>query len=90
MDAARRRCGYRKLHLDSARHTLELDSPGMQLDVGGSPKDMRRTRRLAALSKLGIRSALVAASGDLAFSNAPPGERRLENRDRGSRESAAA
>jgi thiamine biosynthesis lipoprotein len=75
IEAARLRCGYRKLHLDAARHTVELDSPDMQLDVGGIAKGYAADQALAALSKLGIRSALVAASGDLAFTDAPPGER---------------
>ena len=74
IDAARRRCGYRKLHIDTARHTLKLDSPNMQLDVGGLAKGYAADQALAALSKLGIHSALVAASGDLAFSGAPPGQ----------------
>ena len=74
IEAAHRRCGYRKLHVDSARHTIQLDLPDMQLDVGGIAKGYAADQALAALTKLGIRSALVAASGDLAFSDAPPGE----------------
>jgi thiamine biosynthesis lipoprotein len=74
IEAARRRCGYRKLHVDSAHHTIQLDLPNMQLDVGGIAKGYAADQALAALTKLGIRSALVAASGDLAFSDAPPGE----------------
>jgi thiamine biosynthesis lipoprotein len=74
IEAARLRCGYRKLQVDVARHTIELDSPGIQLDMGGIAKGYAADQALAALSKLGIRSALVAASGDLAFSDAPPGE----------------
>jgi FAD:protein FMN transferase len=75
IEAARLRCGYRKLHVDASRHTLELDLPGMQLDMGGIAKGYAADQALAALSKRGIHSALVAASGDLAFSGAPPGER---------------
>ena len=74
IEAARLRCGYRKLHVDAAHHTLELDSPDMQLDVGGIAKGYAADQALAVLTKLGIHSALVAASGDLAFSGAPPGE----------------
>ena len=72
--AAQRRCSYRKLHVDLARRTLELDSPDIQLDVGGIAKGYAADQALATLSKLGIRSALIAVSGDLAFSDAPPGE----------------
>jgi thiamine biosynthesis lipoprotein len=75
VETARLRCGYRKLHVDATRHTLELNSPDMQLDVGGIAKGYAADQALAVLSKLGIHSALVAASGDLAFSGAPPGER---------------
>ncbi len=74
IEAARLRCGYRKLHLDAGHHTVELDSAGMQLDMGGIAKGYAADQALAVLSKAGIRSALVAASGDLAFSDAPPGE----------------
>ena len=68
------RCGYRKLHIDQARHTIELDQSGMQLDVGGIAKGDAADQMLMVLSKLGLHSALVAASGDLAVSDAPPGE----------------
>ena len=68
------RCGYRKLHLDAANRTAALEQPGMQLDVGGIAKGYAADEALAALKRLGIRSALVAASGDLAFSEAPPGQ----------------
>jgi thiamine biosynthesis lipoprotein len=74
IEAARLRCGYRKLQIDAVRHTLELDSAGIQLDMGGIAKGYAADQALAVLSKLGITSALVAASGDLAFSDAPPGE----------------
>jgi len=67
-------CGFRKLHVDAARRTIELDEPGMQLDVGGIAKGYAADEALIVLSKLGIHSALVAASGDLAFSDAPPGK----------------
>jgi thiamine biosynthesis lipoprotein len=69
------RCGYRKLHLDFARHTAQFDEPGMQLDAGGIAKGYAADEALAVLERLGIHSALVAASGDLAFSDAPPGEK---------------
>jgi thiamine biosynthesis lipoprotein len=67
-------CGYRKLHLDPAARTVLLDQPDMQLDVGGIAKGYAADAALAVLSQTGIRSALVAASGDLAFSDPPPGK----------------
>lgn len=69
------RSGYRKLHLDSVNHTVRLDRPGMALDVGAIGKGYAASEALAVLGRTGIRSALVAVSGDLAFSEAPPGER---------------
>lgn len=71
---ASERCGYSKLHLDPANRTAWLDQAGMQLDAGGIGKGYAADAALEAITKLGIRSALVAASGDLAFSDAPPGQ----------------
>lgn len=69
------RCGFRKLHLYADTQTVELDIPGMQLDVGGIAKGYAADEALLVLRHQGIASALVAASGDLAFSDAPPGQR---------------
>lgn len=72
--AARAKCGYRKLHVNAAKHTIEFDQEGMQLDAGAIAKGDAADQALAVLKQCGIQSALVAASGDLAFSDAPPGE----------------
>jgi len=69
------RTGYRKLHLDRDRQTVMLDQKGMALDVGGNAKGYAASEALAAIGSLGVRSAMVAISGDLAFSDAPPGAR---------------
>ena len=74
LDAALSHCGYRKLHLDAAKHTVTLDEEGMQLDAGGIAKGYAADEALRVITNLGIRSALVAMSGDLAFSAAPPGK----------------
>jgi thiamine biosynthesis lipoprotein len=71
---AQSRCGYRKLHLDPKSQTMTLDSPNMQLDLGAIAKGYTADEALQVITKLGIHSALVAASGDLAFSDAPPGQ----------------
>lgn len=68
------RCGYRKLHLNAADRTVTLDEAGMQFDVGGIAKGYAADAALAVLREMGIRSALVALSGDLAFSDPPPGQ----------------
>lgn len=67
------RTGYQKLHLDRERCTVRLDQPGMALDVGGIAKGYAASEALAAIGNLGVRSSMVAISGDLAFSDAPPG-----------------
>jgi thiamine biosynthesis lipoprotein len=73
LDQARSRCGYHLLKLNSASRTIELEKPGMALDVGGIAKGYAADEALAVLQSKGIHSALVAASGDLTFSDAPPG-----------------
>jgi FAD:protein FMN transferase len=72
--SARARCDYRRFHVDSAKQTIEFDSPQMLLDAGGIAKGYAADEALTVLSNLGLHSALVAASGDLAFGDAPPGQ----------------
>jgi thiamine biosynthesis lipoprotein len=72
--AASARSGYRKLHLNPADHTAMLDEAEMQLDLGGIAKGYAADAALEVLDRQGISRALIAASGDLAFSHAPPGE----------------
>jgi thiamine biosynthesis lipoprotein len=52
-----------------------LRMPGMRLDLGGIAKGFAADAALQVLRDRGIRSALVAASGDLAIGDAPPGQR---------------
>lgn len=73
LQTALQHCGYRKLHLDPTTRTLTVDDPAIRLDVGGIAKGFAADEALAVLTRSGIRSALVAVSGDLAFSDAPPG-----------------
>ena len=47
----------------------------MALDVGAIGKGYAASEALAVLHEAGIRRALVAVSGDLAFGDAPPGQR---------------
>ncbi len=74
LEEAKAKCGFRKMHLDYPHHTVELDREGMQLDAGGIAKGDAADQALLILGRCGIQSALVAASGDLAFSDPPPGE----------------
>jgi thiamine biosynthesis lipoprotein len=75
LEDALNRSGFRKMHLDAGAHTVCFDASGMQLDVGGIAKGYAADEALVVLSSRGIKSALVAASGDLAFSDAPPREK---------------
>ncbi len=72
---AKRRAGFRKLHLDAGERSVTLDQQGMALDVGAIGKGYAASEALAVLNRQGVRSALVAVSGDLAFSEPPPGQR---------------
>ena len=73
LNAASARSGFRKLHVNKT--TAMLDQANMQLDLGGIAKGYAADAALEVLARLGIASALVAMSGDLAFSHAPPGQR---------------
>ena len=74
LDQARRSVGYRNLVLDPEKQTAELLLPRMRLDLGGIAKGYAVDKALAALEQAGIRQALVGGAGDLAASEAPPGQ----------------
>jgi thiamine biosynthesis lipoprotein len=65
--------GYDKLRLDPVRRTVQLLLAGMLLDLGGIAKGYAVEEMLAVLRRYGITRALVAASGDIAAADAPPG-----------------
>lgn len=73
VEAARLVIGYRLLHVDANARTVQVDRPGMQLDAGGIAKGFAADAALAVLKRVGIGSALVAAGGDLAVGDPPPG-----------------
>jgi thiamine biosynthesis lipoprotein len=73
LQKARRHSGYRKLHLDPATRGVRLDDPEMKLDLGAIAKGYAADEALAAIAAAGVRSALVAVSGDIAIGDAPPG-----------------
>ncbi len=75
LEDAARRSGFRKLHLDAGQRTVTFDMTGMALDVGAIGKGYAASEAIEVLGGLGVSSALVAVSGDLAFSEAPPGQR---------------
>ena len=69
----RQSIGWQKLRLDARNQTVTLLAPHMQLDLGGIAKGYAADQALAVMRKMGIKSALVAASGDIAIGDAPPG-----------------
>jgi thiamine biosynthesis lipoprotein len=75
LEAASRLTGYEKLHVDRERGAVKVDFAGMALDVGAIGKGYAASEAVAALAAAGVSSALVAISGDLAFSGPPPGQR---------------
>jgi FAD:protein FMN transferase len=75
IQAARQTVGFAKLQLNAIRQTATLAVPNMQLDVGGIAKGYAADQALLVLRNLGIRQAMVAASGDIALGDPPPGKK---------------
>jgi thiamine biosynthesis lipoprotein len=65
--------GYQKLRLDSRARTVTLLAPNMRLDLGGIAKGYAADEALKLLKSRGVSRALVAASGDIAIGDPPPG-----------------
>ena len=72
---ARAAVGYKKLELDPVTKTVTLTVPNMQLDLGGIAKGYAADKALEILKGHGVPCALVAASGDIAIGDPPPGKR---------------
>ena len=72
---ARAAVGYQKLRLDARNRTVTLTVPDMQLDLGGIGKGCAATKALEVLKGRGLPRALIAASGDVAAGDPPPGRR---------------
>jgi FAD:protein FMN transferase len=70
--AAMKLVGWQNVVLDEKAHTVQLLKEGMLLDLGGIAKGYAADEGLATLKKEGVTSALVAAGGDIAVSDAPP------------------
>ena len=72
--AARAAVGWQKLRLDPRARTVTLLVPNMRLDLGSIGKGYAADAALRILRDRGIDRALVAASGDIAIGNPPPGQ----------------
>ncbi len=66
--------GFKMLRLDSRERTAQLLKPGMLLDLGGIAKGYAADEALAVIKRFGISRALVAAAGDIAIGDPPPGK----------------
>lgn len=75
MAEARAAVGYRHLVLDPTTRTAELLVPHMRLDLGGIAMGYAADEALKIVTKHGIASAMIDASGDIVCSAAPPGEK---------------
>jgi thiamine biosynthesis lipoprotein len=73
--AARAAVGWQKLRLDARARTVTLLVPNMRLDLGSIGKGYAADQAVQILKGRGIDRALVAASGDIAIGNPPPGQR---------------
>jgi thiamine biosynthesis lipoprotein len=74
LSSARAAVGWKNLRLDAHARTATLLLPNMRLDLGGIGKGFAADEALKTLKGRGIDCALVAASGDIAIGDPPPGE----------------
>jgi thiamine biosynthesis lipoprotein len=72
LKAAKELVGYKLLTLDAKAKTAALAKANMRLDLGGIGKGFAADEALAVLKAKGVKSALVAASGDITVGDAPP------------------
>ena len=72
--AAQEAVGWRKLRLDHRARTATLLAPNMRLDLGGIGKGYAADQAMRVLKGRGLDRALIAASGDIAIGNPPPGQ----------------
>lgn len=78
LTAARKLVGWRKVHIDPKGSRVRLDTPRMQLDLGGIAKGYACDEAIRALKQNGVKSALVEMGGDIVVSGAPPGKKGWE------------
>jgi len=75
LDAAQKLVGWRKIVIDGKRSTVALETPGMQLDLGGIAKGYACQEAIKSLRRKGIGRALVEMGGDIVVSGPPPGKK---------------
>jgi thiamine biosynthesis lipoprotein len=73
LENARAKVGYRNLALNERNRSAKLLRYGMRLDLGAIAKGYAADEAMRSLRSIGVNRALVAASGDLALGDPPPG-----------------
>lgn len=73
LDAAARRTGWHRVRLDPIAGTVELLTPGMELDVGGIAKGYAIDEVAHVLRAHGVERSLIELGGDLRLGRPPPG-----------------
>lgn len=73
LQKARSLVDYRNVRLNDQDHTVQLLKKGMKLDLGGIAKGFAADEAMKVLKAHGITRALVAAAGDIATADPPPG-----------------
>jgi len=74
IERSKQAVGFQHLKLDKTHRSVSLLVPGMRLDLGGIAKGYAADQALAMLNSKGVNRAMVAASGDIALGDAPPGK----------------
>jgi thiamine biosynthesis lipoprotein len=72
LEQARAAVGYALIELDPPRRAVRLRQPDMRLDFGGIAKGYAADEALKVLGELGLKQALINASGDIAAGDPPP------------------
>jgi FAD:protein FMN transferase len=72
-EAARATSGFARVRLDPESRTLRIAPPGVRFDFGGIAKGDAADRALETMRHAGVQRALVAAGGDVATGEPPPG-----------------
>src|SRR5690625_1121144 len=70
----RERVGFALVQLDRDARTVALLRANMQIDFGGIAKGFAADEALRVLRERGFSRAMVAAAGDIALGESPPGE----------------
>ncbi|MEO0414736.1 MAG: FAD:protein FMN transferase [Verrucomicrobiota bacterium] len=74
LTSAKNRSGFQHLSLNHQKKTVTKSVDGMRLDLGGIAKGYAADAALKILTDNGFPHSLVAASGDIALGDPPPGK----------------